>query len=124
MRFAKVLKSACFLILMVVGYTATVYGIDERYAASSLDGSKGQIKKDSFSLVKDTVWFDPNLKPSQITNSVRSIITFRINEFSTKMLAANFAVTARLRIDYVKSVLINGSWQNADFVDSFDLSLT
>jgi len=41
--------------------SASAFATDERYAAQPLDGSKGQIKKDSTTTVQDTAYFNSRL---------------------------------------------------------------
>ncbi|WP_127132528.1 RHS repeat-associated core domain-containing protein [Pseudoflavitalea rhizosphaerae] len=88
------------LLILTGGYLNAVFAIDENYGAPQLKGN--QIRKDSFSVVADTVYFDPALKPLQTTHSVRNLITFRIDEASMKKLPDVFGVTLEIKVYYRK----------------------
>src|SRR4051812_9135124 len=64
-----------------------------------LDGSMGQLSKDSFNIVSDTLFFDHGydsvlLKPYLVRNS----LVFRINPYSLFFLKKTFTATIRLEV--------------------------
>ncbi len=80
-----------------------------------LDGSKGQLAKDSMTAIQDSAYFSATLQskldtPYQVTN----VVTFKINEYAPLYLPAQFTATANVRIIYTTPGLI---------IDSIDKSL-
>src|SRR5687768_14514947 len=70
----------------------------------TLDGASGQLAKDSVLEVFDSAFYNPALAGKLDTPyKVRNIITFRINEYSSKYIPANFQATASLRLYYYGS---------------------
>ncbi|HSC38233.1 MAG TPA: hypothetical protein VLD19_10190, partial [Chitinophagaceae bacterium] len=94
----KVATTYCriFLPVILLMISASVFATDERYAAQPLDGSKGQIKKDSTTTVQDTAYF--NSPSTQTTLGIRNLISFSINEYSLKKLPDVFSVTVQVKI--------------------------
>src|ERR1044072_5570626 len=84
----------CFLSISCISASA----IDERYAAPELRGN--QIAADSTSMVMDTVYFNPSLKPLQTTFFVKNIITFQIDEAYRQLLPDEFDVTVTFKVHY------------------------
>ncbi|MFB6455581.1 RHS repeat domain-containing protein [Chitinophaga sp. Hz27] len=82
----------------------------------TLDGAKRQLQKDSVVSVQDSLYFDANLK-SKLDNAykVRNIITFKLNEYSTRALPVKFTAALNVRIIYTTPTLT---------VDSTDKELT
>ncbi|MDF2188425.1 LamG-like jellyroll fold domain-containing protein [Paraflavitalea sp. CAU 1676] len=89
-----------------------LYATNEPYAAKPLKGN--QLRVDSFSIVSDTTYIRPELRPTQTTFKVRNLITFKINEFANLLLPNSFSCTINLKINYTK----NGS-NNQPASDSF-----
>lgn len=92
-RFIRLL----LICLLIISYQS-VQAIDERYAAPPLRGSS--IAPDSTSMVMDTVYFNPTLKPQQTTFFVKNLITFQIDEAYRYMLPDDFDVTLTFRVHY------------------------
>ncbi|THU30796.1 RHS repeat protein [Niastella caeni] len=86
----------CFCFLL--GSFHTVKAIDEKYAAPPLRGN--QLAADSTSMVMDTVYFNPALKPLQTTYFVKNLITFTIDESHRYMLPDEFDVSVTFKIHY------------------------
>jgi hypothetical protein len=64
-----------------------------------LDGSLGQLGKDSFNIVSDTLFFNHAGDDGLTTTyPVRNNITFRINPYSTYALKSAFTATVRLEL--------------------------
>lgn len=109
-----VMISRTFLFLLVCTLASLkVLAIDERYAALPLSGNK--IRKDSFSIVRDSVFFDNNLRPDQTTYKVRNLITFKLNEFANLKLPAAFDITVSFKVYFIR--VYNGP------LDSIETSL-
>ncbi|WP_188315972.1 RHS repeat domain-containing protein [Chitinophaga agrisoli] len=67
-----------------------------------LDGSRGQLVKDSAITVRDTAFFSTTFQNKLDTPySVMNVITFRINEYSPLYLRAPFTASAKVRIYYI-----------------------
>jgi RHS repeat-associated protein len=75
---------------------------EERYAVLPLQGKYNQIAKDSSSTVQDTVFFNLALRPTQTTNSVKDLVTFKIDEFANIVLPDSFKVTITFKVYYSK----------------------
>ncbi|HEU4553601.1 MAG TPA: RHS repeat-associated core domain-containing protein [Chitinophaga sp.] len=80
-----------------------------------LDGSKGQLAKDSMAAIQDSAYFSATLQdkldtPYQVTN----VITFKINEYSPLYLPVQFTAKVDVRIIYTTPGLV---------VDSIDRTL-
>jgi RHS repeat-associated protein len=84
----------CFLL----GSYNTVKAIDEKYAAPELRGN--QLATGSTSMVMDTVYFNPDLKPIQTTYFVKNLITFQLDESYRKVLPDEFNVTVYFKVHY------------------------
>src|SRR5688572_14108511 len=70
----------------------------------TLDGAAGQLAKDSVLEVSDSAFYNPALAGKLDTPyKVRNIITFRINEYSSKYIPGNFQATASVRLYYYGS---------------------
>ncbi|SFN33738.1 RHS repeat-associated core domain-containing protein [Chitinophaga sp. YR627] len=68
-----------------------------------LDGSKGQLAKDSFVLVQDTAYFNPTLQAKLDTPyQVKNIITFKLNEYARVLLPVTFTASVNVRIIYTR----------------------
>ncbi|MBO9151154.1 RHS repeat domain-containing protein [Chitinophaga sp. GCM10012297] len=83
---------------------ATTAGAQHRKSIvlkKTLDGAAGQLVKDSVLEVFDSAFYNPALAGKLDTPyNVRNIITFRINEYSSKYIPANFQATASVRLYY------------------------
>lgn len=90
-----------FSLILAGGFWNFAMAIDETYAAPQLKGN--QIRKDSFSVVADTIYFNPSLKPLQRTNEVRNLITLRINEDTMMVLPDNFSFKIFYKVYYKKA---------------------
>ena len=84
----------CFLL----GSYNTVKATDEKYAAPELRGN--QLATGSTSMVMDTVYFNPALKPIQTTYYVKNLITFQLDESYRKVLPDEFNVTVYFKVHY------------------------
>src|SRR5579872_5603328 len=64
-----------------------------------LDGSLGQLSKDSFNIVSDTLFFD-HAFDSVLSKPylVRNTISFKINPYSPYYLQGNFTATLKLEL--------------------------
>jgi RHS repeat-associated protein len=68
-----------------------------------LDGSKGQLAKDSVATVRDTAYFNPTLQNRLDTPyQVKNIITFKINEYARVLLPVTFMAAVNVRIIYTR----------------------
>ncbi|HWK05711.1 MAG TPA: AHH domain-containing protein [Puia sp.] len=76
-----------------------------------LDGSQGQLSKDSFNIVSDTLFFNHTYDSALVRNT----ITFRINPYSLYSLQGAFTATARLELTVTAA---------SGAVSTFDTSLT
>src|ERR1700756_1863559 len=66
-----------------------------------LDGSRGQLHKDSFITVEDNNYADTNaLKRVDTPYNVKNSITLKINEATTLFLRDSFTVTVQVRVTY------------------------
>ncbi|NII28603.1 hypothetical protein HB364_26200 [Pseudoflavitalea sp. X16] len=101
MKRVKIIIVFSLLLAACLSLPGITYGSNEPYAAKPLKGT--QIRKDSFSIVKDTVYFDPVLKPVQTTFKVRNLITFKINEFANLKLPDTFEVKVKFKIYYTRN---------------------
>jgi RHS repeat-associated protein len=88
-----------FFCLLLVSFS-TAKAVDERYAAPALHGN--QLAPDSTSMVMDTVYFNPGLKPLQTTYFVKNLITFQINESYRNVLPDEFTVQIKFVVHYVR----------------------
>ncbi len=77
---------------------------EEKYAVLPLTGKNNQIAKDSSSTVQDTVFYNLSLRPTQTTNSVKNLITFKIDEFANIPIPDSFKVTITFKVYYSKLV--------------------
>jgi RHS repeat-associated protein len=93
----QLISRLLLICLLIISYLS-VQAIDERYAAPPLRGSS--IAPDSTSMVMDTVYFNPTLKPQQTTFFVKNLITFQIDEAYRYMLPDDFDVTLTFRVHY------------------------
>ncbi|WP_207513120.1 RHS repeat-associated core domain-containing protein [Longitalea luteola] len=93
----RTLYRLLFICTLLVCFT-TVKAIDERYAAPELRGN--QLAPDSTSIVMDTVYFNPVLKPAQTTWFVKNLITFKIDEAYRFVLPDAFNVTIKFLVHY------------------------
>lgn len=90
------------LLAVCLSWPGLTYGANEPYTAKPLRGN--QLRKDSFSIVRDTVYFDPALKPQQTTFGVRNIITFKIDEFANLRLPDTFEIKVNYNVYYKRNV--------------------
>lgn len=88
-----------FFCLLLVSFN-NVKAIDERYAAQALYGN--QLAPDSTSMVMDTVYFNPLLKPLQTTFFVKNLITFQIDESYRKTIPDEFTVEIKFVVHYAR----------------------
>ena len=65
-----------------------------------LDGSLGQLSKDSFNIVSDTFFFSTSYDTTRLPRHylVRNSVKLRINPYSPYYLKKNFSATLRLEI--------------------------
>ncbi|WP_423737731.1 RHS repeat-associated core domain-containing protein [Chitinophaga caseinilytica] len=94
---------ALFVTALLLGAAGSVQAQQKRSIVLKkvLDGAAGQLAADSAITVKDTVLTSAALA-SRIDTSyaVRSIITFKINEYSSRYIPGPFAADAQVRIIY------------------------
>ena len=95
-------KGVLFLCLLLLSASLHSFAIDERYAAKPLSGN--QLRKDSFSIVQDSAFYDNTLRPFQISYAVRNLVTFRINEFANLKLPDTFNVSITFKIFYTRKI--------------------
>ncbi|WP_133055343.1 hypothetical protein, partial [Niastella koreensis] len=88
-----------FFCLLLVSFS-NVKATDERYAAAALHGN--QLAPDSTSMVMDTVYFNPGLKPLQTTYFVRNLITFQIDETYRNTIPDEFTVQIKFVVHYIR----------------------
>lgn len=96
-------RCSCLLLLLL--FMNNVHAQNSRgiLLKKTLDGSKGQLVKDSSVTLKDSIYFDPVTKVKlDAAYFLRNIITFRLNEYATIYLGAPFTASADVRIFYVK----------------------
>jgi len=104
----RILIFSLLICLLIAGSSMVAFATNEYYAAKPLDGSKGQISKDSSVSVGDSVF----LQYGYQATTVRNIITFRINEYSTLMLPDSFEVHLVFKVYYSRwsgSALVSDS---------------
>lgn len=91
------------LLLATVLFAATfVKSQTEPVLDSVLKGSDGKLVQGAQAFVKDIVFFDPVLKPTILfTNKVSNVVTFRIDEYSTRLLPDSFKADAQVRVIFV-----------------------
>ncbi|HSC38818.1 MAG TPA: hypothetical protein VLD19_13135, partial [Chitinophagaceae bacterium] len=99
------------LVVLLLVIKAEAFATDERFAAQPLDGSKGQVKKDSSTTAKDTAFLGDQSIPTPV---VKNVITFSINEYSLKKLPDQFDVNVQLKVyvtryDYDHSTFVMDS---------------
>jgi hypothetical protein len=95
----KSLVLAClFLMMAIAGQAQSMISLKQ-----TLNGSRGQIAKDSVATVTDSLYFNPAILNSLDTPyKVRNIITFKINEYSAINLPATFTANVAIRIIYTR----------------------
>ena len=97
-------KPAIFRILVLVAGIccmppALLAGPGQSPVIQVLDGSQGQLAKDSFNVVSDTMFFDPAFNTALVKPYlVRNTITFRIDPYSKYALQGNFTATVKLEL--------------------------
>ena len=107
------------LILLLITSGSLQAGIDLP-VIKALDGSIGQVKKDSSVMVEDAKFFDANYDALLIKPyTVKNMISFEINEEAPILLQSAFRVTARLRIIYT-DVNKNTTTVDRDFTVNYD----
>ncbi|MBL7726084.1 MAG: hypothetical protein JNM68_00285, partial [Dinghuibacter sp.] len=77
-----------------------------QYKAPPLIGNNGAsnpLRKDSFSVVTDTVFFNTTLNPLIAWSKVTNLVTFKVNEFSNRVLPDSFTAKVKFRIDLYTS---------------------
>ncbi|SHN16273.1 RHS repeat domain-containing protein [Chitinophaga sp. CF418] len=99
-------KSALWLtvlmLLMAAGNSFAQTGT-VRTLRNILDGSRGQLAKDSVATVQDSLYFNPSLISKLDTPyQVKNIITFKVNEYSNVYLPAQFTATVNARLIYTR----------------------
>lgn len=93
------------IISLLLGVGINVLAIDEKYKSLPLDGASGQIKKDSISIVSDTVFFNGPLYSTVVnTYSVQNIITFKINEYANRVLPDSFKVKLKFTVNFTNNL--------------------
>ncbi|PWV56171.1 RHS repeat domain-containing protein [Chitinophaga sp. S165] len=99
-------KRALWLALLVLLITASnSFGQtgSVRTLKNVLDGSKGQLAKDSVAIMEDSLYMNPTLISKLDTPYlVKNIITFKINEYSGVYLPAQFTATLNARLIYTR----------------------
>lgn len=99
-------KSALWLtVLMLLMAAANSFAQTGtvRTLRNILDGSKGQLAKDSVATVQDSLYFNPALIAKLDTPyQVKNIVTFKVNEYSNVYLPAQFTATVNARLIYTK----------------------
>ncbi|HEY4291361.1 MAG TPA: hypothetical protein VGN00_29875, partial [Puia sp.] len=97
-------KPAIFRILVLMAAIccmtpALLAGPGQSPVIQVLDGSQGQLAKDSFNIVSDTMFFDPAFNAALVKPYlVRNTITFRIDPYSKYALQGNFTATVKLEL--------------------------
>ncbi|SDF49222.1 RHS repeat domain-containing protein [Chitinophaga filiformis] len=99
-------KSALWLtvlmLLMAAGNSFAQTGT-VRILRNILDGSRGQLAKDSVATVQDSLYFNPTLISKLDTPyQVKNIVTFKVNEYSNVYLPAQFTATVNARLIYTR----------------------
>ncbi|MBN9381989.1 MAG: RHS repeat protein, partial [Chitinophagaceae bacterium] len=109
------LLPALILVLCAAVDPVKTFGIQPP-VLQVLDGSLGQLSKDSFNIVSDTLFFDPSYNSMLDKHyMVRNTVRLRINPYSPYFLKRTFSATLRLEIAKTD---VNGT------VTTFDTSLT
>lgn len=98
----RALWTVLLLLLLTAGSSFAQTG-SVRILRNALDGSKGQLVPNSVATVQDSIYFDPALISKLDTPyQVKNIITFRINEYSSVYLPAQFTATVNARLIYTR----------------------
>ncbi|MBV8256174.1 MAG: hypothetical protein JO154_26505, partial [Chitinophaga sp.] len=112
-------RSLSFLLLTGILLFLTQYSQAQSKSiiiTRTLDGAKGQLQNDSVISIQDSLYFDASLKSKIDTPyKVRNIITFKLNEYSSRALPVKFNAALKVRIIYTTPKLQ---------VDSVDKELT
>jgi len=99
----KVLKKlAVYGLSLVAGMASVVFvsAQNDPPYSSLLQGDS--IKAGKVITVQDTVFFNPILKPTILrTNAINNIISFRINEYSNRVLPDSFKADIKIRLIYI-----------------------
>ncbi|HKO81986.1 MAG TPA: hypothetical protein VJU78_16380, partial [Chitinophagaceae bacterium] len=97
----KIVLVFSFMAIAVIKLFAT----DEKYKSLPMEGSSGQIRKDSVRTVADTVFFNPVWNATVLnTYSVQNVITFKINEYANRVLPDSFKVKLKFTIDFTNNL--------------------
>jgi YD repeat-containing protein len=103
----KWLLLVCLLIVVHTTRAQTGSGILLR---KTLEGINGELVPGASATVKDSLYFSEYLRGKLDTPyHTRNIITFQINEFSSRYLPATFNATVNLRLYYVRPDFISDS---------------
>ncbi|PSL24497.1 RHS repeat domain-containing protein [Chitinophaga ginsengisoli] len=109
-----------FFILMGTGSQAQSVTV----AKDILDGSKGELAKDSIAFTEDTAYFNPTLRDNLDTPyTVKNVITFKINEYARVLLPATFTASVNVRIIYSKPDLSIDSVERVMNINYSDTSV-
>ena len=97
----KIVLVFSFMAIAVIKLFAT----DEKYKSLPMEGSSGQIRKDSVRTVADTVFFNQVLNATVLnTYSVQNVITFKIYEYANRVLPDSFKVKLKFTIDFTNNL--------------------
>lgn len=97
-RYRTAVLMCLLLVMTLAGRAQSVVTLK-----TMLDGAKGQLAKDSFAVVPDSIYFGADRIPSlERVENVRNIVTLKINEYTTTPLPPTFKATAVVRIIYTK----------------------
>ena len=98
----RALWLVALILLMTVGNSFAQTG-SVRILRNILDGSKGQLFRDSTATVQDSLYFNPALISKLDTPyQVKNILTFKVNEYSNVYLPAQFSVILNTWVIYTR----------------------
>ncbi|WP_343673837.1 hypothetical protein, partial [Chitinophaga sp.] len=88
---------ALLLLLFIAGSTSAQHVV---VLSKVLDGSKNQLAAGAFISVRDSGFLDTDASKLDSRYSVKNIINFHINEYSTQLLPDSFTAIVKIRITY------------------------
>jgi len=116
-RYKITLSVFCLIVCLTTWFTS--FAGSEPVYTSVLRGDS--IKVGGFITVKDSVFFDPVLKPGILrTNAVNNIVSLRINEYSGLVMPDSFKVNVKVRLIYTsKDNVVDSITEKVMTVDYF-----
>ncbi|MCF6405192.1 RHS repeat-associated core domain-containing protein [Chitinophaga filiformis] len=98
----RALWLTALILLIAVGSSFAQTG-SGRTLRNILDGSKGQLARDSAATVQDSLYFNPALISKLDTPyQVKNIVTFKVNEYSNAYLPAKFSIILNTWVIYTR----------------------